>query len=87
MTPLAARLINAASGSHTLTGIAATPIRGAFVNSAPGAYSLIGYDAGLVYYVPAIFINAESGNYALSGLPAGFLSSRMLKTAFMRLQE
>lgn len=64
---VAGRMVNAASASYVLSGIAATVVAGRVVNAVPGAYTISGLDAALL---TARLINAQPGVFTITGIDA-----------------
>lgn len=67
--------IDAAPGSYSITGAAASIVAGRMVNAAPGSYGLTGVAATLL---ATRLISADPGSYVLTGAQAAILVERVL---------
>ena len=81
---LAARLLNLAPGSYTLTGFATTLALARMVSADPGAYTLTGPAATLTYE-PLVgdtyTLDLQPGAFTVSGVAAGVLVARMVNAS------
>jgi hypothetical protein len=74
-SPVAGRMVNAATGTYSITGIEAGLNRGRFLAVDPGAYTLTGT---LASTLADRVLPANPGSYALTGVAASVVAGRVL---------